>query len=513
MHSYKDRKIPTILIQSRGIMSGSPKAMNLSLATVQFFALICFRLVYFARSVQPESKNFAQFSVSEFGEIDQSAYEEVMVISESQVIATTNDTLCLLEYENATTVLAAEETLQARPSELHVVSFEGTISIAVGHADFLDVYQYSRNSPSNDWRRKRITRVYYDPYEAENSVEYEPSSNVVLSARVRNSRLYINAVYIFDNGWIVAFNPLIRYSGFLDLPADCSCDHNCQLQPSYNDRQGQVILKCSNNRQYLCNLYEEECFLVPPTVQWIVTSKVNRKLAIAIKHNQDLNQDLLLIVSFADDHDTTYVTLASSKASVTQPGRIRDLAILQINGSDQEVACFLDSYNAIHCFVLNSVNEWPAIETVTLPSNVTTVNRFQGATNSSLAIEVTYQDNQTLLMLIGITISELGNSVQELNSTACPNQTITLLTVIEPAITTTHHAECTITSMPSATTVLTPTLDDKPGTIDDSARRDRVVEIIAISIAITTVVILVIAIGLFFFLYKYSTILRQRPPN
>jgi len=159
------------------------------------------------------------------------------------------------------------------------------------------------------------------------------------------------------------------------------------------------------------------------------------------------------------------------------------------------------------------VNEWPAIETVTLPSNVTTVNRLQGATNSSLTIEVTYQDNQTSLMLIGITISELGNSVQELNSTVCPNQTITLLTIIEPAVTTTQHAECTITSMPSATTVLTPTLDDKPGTIDDSARRDRVVEIIAISIAITTVVILVIAIGLFFFLYKYSTILRQRPPN
>jgi len=469
--------------------------------------------VHCARSAQSESKNISQFSVSEFGEINQSAYEEVIVISDSQVIATANDTLCLLELENATTVLAAEETLQTRPSELHVVSFEGTISVAVGHADFLDVYQYSRNSPSNDLRRKRATRVYYDPYATENSVQYEPSSNVVISARVRNSRLYINAVYIYDNSWIVAFNPLIRYSGFLDLPADCSCNHDCQLQPSYNDLQGQVILKCSNDRRYLCNLYEEECFLVPPTIQWIVTSKVNRKLATAIEHNQDLDQDFLLIVSFADDHDTTYVTLASSKASITQPGRIRDLAIVQINGSDQEVACFLDSYNAIHCFVLNSVNEWPAIETVTLPSNVTTVNRFQGTTNSSLAIEVTYQDNQTLLMLIGITVSELGNSVQELNSTVCPNQTITLLTIIEPAVTTTEYVECTITSMPSVTTVLTPTLDHKPGTIDDSARRERTVEIVAISIAITTVVILVIAIGLFFFLYKYLMILRQRAPN
>ena len=490
------------------------KAMAPSwLKFLELFALVCCGFVYCVTS-EPQSKNISQFN-KEFGVINcsQSVCQDAIVVSNSEVIATTNHTLYFLEVENATTVLAAEENLQTPPSELHVVNFEGTISVAVNHADYLEVYQYSRDSPSDALRRRRVTRAYYAPYSAENSVEYEPSSNVVVSARVRNSRLYINAVYIYENSWIISYNPLTRRSGgFLELPAECSCNYDCQLQPLYNDRQGQVILMCGNYQQYLCNLYEEECFPVPPSIQWIVTSKVNRKLAVAIKYSQDLDQHLLLIVSFSDDQDTTYVTLAGSKASVTHPGRIRDLAIVQIIESDQEVACFLDSHNTIHCFVLNGVNEWPVIETVTLPPNVT-VNRFQGATDSSLAIE-TFQNNQTFLMIVGITILELGSNVLELNTTVCPNQTITLPT-INPAVTTTKHAEVSsTTTTPPTTIVPTSTPDDNnTGGSSDSARRERMVEAIAISIAIVSVVFLVTVIGLFYFLNKYLTILRKRTPN
>ena len=448
-----------------------------------------FVLLWFGFAV--ELKNISRFSLSLLAEINQSTYQRVIIVSDSQAIATTNQSLCLLELQNGTTELSVEENLQTLPSEIHAVYFEGTISAVLNYPDRLDVYQFLSDSPGDGARLRRVIEVQY------NSLYYPPSSNVVVSARTRNLNLYIKAVYLFENVWIITYNPLTnRYGGYFEIPTDCSCTGDCQLQPSYNDRQGQIAVQCSNDKQYLCNLYEEECFRLPQSVKNVVTSRNNRKLAVAIKHSPDLDQDQLLIISFDDDddHDTTFLTPASSKASVRHPGRIHDLAVVPINGSDQEVACFLDS-NSIFCFVLRGVDDWPVIEAVTLPANVT-ISRFQGATDSSLAVEATFPDTRTFLMQIEITITELGNGGIQLNTTVCPTETVTL----EPTVTTKYvEITTTVFTAPSVIPTQAPSDNSCQGNNGVSNKEKHLI----IAIAVVSVIFLVIAIGLFFLLGRY----------
>jgi len=451
-----------------------------------FFALLWFGFVYSLNSDEPvrhpvELKNISLFSLSLLAEINQSTYQRVIIVSEGQAIATTNQSLCLLELQNGTTELSVEENLQTLPSEIHAVYFEGTISAALNYPDRLDVYQFSSDSPGDGARLRRVIGVQY------NSLNYPSSSNVVVSARTRNLNLYIKAVYLFENSWITTYNPLTnRYDGYFDIPRDCSCTGNCLLQPSYNNRQGQVIVQCSNDKQYLCNLYEEECFRLPQSIKNVVTSRINRKLAVAIKHSPDLDQDQLLIISFDDDDlDTTFLTLASSKASIRHPGRIRDLAVVPMNGSDQEVVCFLDS-NSIFCFVLRGVDNLPVIEAVTLPANVN-VNRFQGATDSSLAVEATFSDTGTFLMRVDITITELGNCGVQLDSTVaiCPTESITL----EPTVTTKYvEITTTVFTAPSVTLTQAPSDNSCQG---NNGVPDKEKHIIIALIGVVSVILLI----------------------
>jgi len=66
---------------------------------------------------------------------------------------------------------------------------------------------------------------------------------------------------------------------------------------SFDNYQGQAIVNCANGKRYLFNIYEEELFLILKHIHHFVTSNNDRKSAVAVLHFEDINQDLLLMIT------------------------------------------------------------------------------------------------------------------------------------------------------------------------------------------------------------------------
>jgi len=329
-----------------------------------------------------------------------------IAISEDYAIATSDETLYLLQQEENTSRIIAKRSLQGPPSELHALEFEEDVFVAVNYdGNSVHVFKYSHRH--NGDGLKVWGNYHLKPRHVSNS-------RLVLSIHLRNDRLYINVIHVIQYNLIRVYDVNHKYNrGIVELPSGCVCSHPNCLKTVYNN-QGQVIVDCAIGNRFLCNTFEEEFFPLPSSVHQIVTSKVNRFLAVAIMHLDSLNQDLLLILHFSDqDGDSTSVVVA-----IAQPERIFDVDTICMNSTDQELVFFV-SNNTLQYFMLKENNEFPDIHSMSMPPNVT-VGEIQATTDLLLAVEFEYENN-TIVSLIDATMTEQ----EDVTSSESSNETVT----------------------------------------------------------------------------------------
>ena len=371
--------------------------------------------------------------------LESPAHENFIAISDRQEgIVAGEDSVYLVQIMENTTRILAKRSLRNRPSKLHAFVFEDDIYVVVNYnGSRVHVYKYLRGASSNNlikWRHHHV--------KTQNSANAF-HGKLVVSVHVRDGRLYIYAVHV-DANFIELFNMYNNnYRGIVELPSDCTCNHPNCLKTVYNT-QGQLTVDCANEKQYLCNIYEEECFPLPSSVQQVVTSKVDRFLAVAIMHVESLEQDLILILRFSDHGsvDSTSIIVV-----IPQPERIFDLDIVRVNDSDKELVFYVCN-NTLHYFMLQGSTELPAIESLYVPSNVT-VHGIQAATDSLLAVNLEYDDN-TILAFISPTMTE-QEDVTFSNETTFSDETVaTPETIIPTFVVPTTVMPTSVTSLPTS---------------------------------------------------------------
>ena len=374
------------------------------------------------------------FSTTNYTAIVPQSHEEFIAISENEAIVTSKDTLYLLQNKGNTSRIIAKQSLQSQLArELYALVLEDDIYVVVNYdGKSVHVHKYS-HSASNDglkhWRSYHL------------KLHHVPTSRLIVSIHVRDGRLNINVAHVIEDK-LIRLHDLNhkRNRGIVELPPGCICNNlNC-LKTVYNS-QGQLIVDCASGSRYLCNTYEEEFFPLPSSVHRVVTSKVDRFLAVAIMPMEDLNQDLLLILRFSDNGgDSTLITVA-----IAQPERIFDLDVVRMNGTDQELV-FCVSNTTLHYFMLKDNDTSPDTQSLPIPSNVI-ISGIRAATDSLLAVVLEYE-NDTIAAFIDANVIEQEN-VTFANETESSNDTIA--TSFNETFTSTSNINITMSSTVSST--------------------------------------------------------------
>lgn len=319
------------------------------------------------------------------------------VVSDSEALVVRQRVLSL---QNSNGVVGTSLPLKYQPDKMYgyKVTEEGIVHVVI---------------TTHAGEQSSINEVAYCPYYYDHQrfsfQRYTPpTTNFVASLRItHDEQMSLYAVY-HNNSHLIHYDVIDNPDyprGSDRLPQDCS-GNNTRLIP-VNETNGRVILKCDGGNAYLYDLYIRDFVFLPPNIQHVATSK-HGDLMLVTQPVEGLYIDHMAVMNMATDQANSSAVLlegARGFANSKNPAWIADAAVVVVNKTSQmEVGYFIRN-NELLYFELTEL-DMINVSYLSSPSPDITLIAIRGTYNSSIAIEGTFSNGTSVIVVAGVNESD-----------------------------------------------------------------------------------------------------------